>query len=282
MGSAPAQRRVGLLNGCVQSVLGGEINAAASRLLARAGVAVVELDQGQCCGALELHMGRRQAGTQKSAALVREVARLLSSGQIEAVVTTTSGCHSVMQHIDEVLAEVPELHAEALSVKAATQDISVYAMTLGLAATGGARGARVSYHDACSMTHGLKLTRQPRQVLKQMDFDQRNIAEAHLCCGSAGVYNILQPEISARLGKRKADNASVGEPDVIAAANLGCLVQISRFTTVPVAHTVQLLDWATGGPPPRGLEDFRPRAVPEPEASFVAQDCAPAEEEAFW
>ena len=275
-------RRVGLLNGCVQSVLGGEINAAALRLLARAGISVIELDKGQCCGALELHMGKRSAGARKSAGLVREVSRMLAVGEIEAVVTTTSGCNSVIQHFDEVLADNPELRAEAERVKAATHDICIFALELDLPATGAANGARVSYHDACSMTHGLKLTRQPRQLFKQLSFDQRNIAEAHLCCGSAGVYNILQPEISARLGKRKADNASIGDPDVIAAGNLGCLVQISRFTPVPVAHTVQLLDWATGGPPPRGLEGFQPRALPEPEPAFEAAAPAQESEEAFW
>jgi len=281
-GEANSIRRVGLLNGCVQSVLGGEINAAALRLLERAGIAVVELDKGQCCGALELHMGKRRSGAKKSADLVREVSRLLSTGEIEAIVTTTSGCNSVIQHFDEVLADNPELSAEAAKMKAATHDIAVFALELDLPATGAADGACVSYHDACSMTHGLKLTRQPRQLFKQLNFDQRNIAEAHLCCGSAGVYNILQPDISARLGKRKADNASVGDPDVIAAGNLGCLVQISRFTPIPVAHTVQLLDWATGGPPPRGLEGFQPRPLPEPEPVFEAEAPAQESEEAFW
>jgi len=276
-------RRVALLNGCVQSVIGMEINAAARRLLERSGVAVVDIDESLCCGALELHMGKRKTGAERSARFVQTLARMLETKDVEAFVTTTSGCNSVVQQFDEVLSDRLDLAEQVTTVTSATHDITQYVLELDLECSGAAEGVCVSYHDACSMTHGLKLTSPPRQLFKRLNVDQRNIAEAHMCCGSAGVYNILQPEISERLGKRKAEHASAGNPDVIAAANLGCLVQISRFTSIPVAHTVQILDWVTGGPAPRGLENFEPRpmAAPVSNAQHVEAE-ATTTEDAFW
>ncbi|MHC0506430.1 glycolate oxidase subunit GlcF [Achromobacter aegrifaciens] len=252
-------RRVALLDGCAQSVLGAEINASAKRLLTRAGIAVVNVPGVQCCGALELHMGRREAATRHMEQAVRSWSTALLAGQIDIIISTTSGCGSVIKRYEELLSDRPELSTQVRLVVEATQDISQIAASLSLTASGSALGLAVSYHDSCSLKHGLKIERPPRRALGKLDMEVRDIAESHLCCGSAGTYNILEPAISDRLGQRKAAHASAGQPDVIAAGNMGCLVQISRFTPVPVAHTVQLLDRATGGPPPRGLEDFRPK-----------------------
>jgi glycolate oxidase iron-sulfur subunit len=262
-------RRVTLLAGCAQSVLGAEINASAERLLARGGIAVVPVPGVQCCGALELHMGRRQAAARHMEQAVRSWSAALEAGHIDAIVSTTSGCGSVIKRYEELLSDRPELSAQVQRVVAATTDITQIAAGLPLAASGAAQGLAVSYHDSCSLKHGLKLERPPRRAMGALDMDVRDIAESHLCCGSAGTYNILEPAIADRLGQRKAAHASAGGPDVIAAGNMGCLVQISRFTSVPVAHTVQLLDWATGGPPPRGLEGFRP--APPPAAAADTQ-----------
>ncbi|WP_246129460.1 heterodisulfide reductase-related iron-sulfur binding cluster [Verticiella sediminum] len=268
---APPQRRVALLSGCAQSVLGAEINDAALRLLARAGIHVQPTPAGLCCGALDLHMGRRKPAVRHMLKLVRTLDAALAEGRIDAVLATTSGCMSVMQHYDEVLSDHPERREAGARVKHATRDVTQFAQELALAPTGAAAGLIVSYHDACSLNHGLRLKRPPRQALRDAGLQVRDIAEAHLCCGSAGTYNILQPEISERLGRRKAMHAANASPDVIAAGNMGCLVQMSRYTDVPVAHTVQLLDWATGGPAPRGLEHYVPRAVVAEEAPAVPE-----------
>lgn len=261
--SGASVRSVALLEGCVQSVLGADINQAARRVLARAGVRVVDTgDSGGCCGAMNLHMGYRTAARRQAAARVNTWHDRLASGDIDAVVVTTSGCGVVIKHYEELFADDPVLASRAAAVAGATRDIAVLANGLRLPSRGGNAGAVVAYHDACSMKHGLKLTREPRRVLRELGFAVADIAEGHLCCGSAGTYNILQPAISERLGRRKAENVMATSPDVIAAGNLGCLIQISRFAPVPVAHSVQLIDWATGGPAPLGLESFQPRPMP--------------------
>ena len=266
-----AARRVALLEGCAQSVLGAEINASAERLLARSGVAVEAIPGVQCCGALELHMGRHQAAARHMEQAVRAWSAALEAGRIDAIVSTTSGCTSVIKRYDALLSERPGLAPQIRRVVGAIKDISEIAQGLPLTAGGAAQGLAVAYHDACSLKHGLKLERPPRRAMQALDMEVRDIGESHMCCGSAGTYNVLEPELARRLGQRKAAHASASRPDVIAAGNMGCLVQISRFTAVPVAHTVQLLDWATGGPPPRGLENFQPRL---PEAAGMP---APAE-----
>lgn len=254
-----ATRRVALLEGCAQSVLGAEINTAAERLLARNGVAVESVPGVQCCGALELHMGRHQAATKHMERAIRHWSAALEDGRIDAIVSTTSGCASVIKRYDTLLSDRADLLPRIRRVIDATMDITEITQYLPLTASGAAQGLSVAYHDACSLKHGLKLERPPRRAMGALGMDVRDIGESHLCCGSAGTYNILEPAIAQRLGQRKAAHAAAGNPDVIAAGNMGCLVQISRFTPVPVAHTVQLLDWATGGPPPRGLEGFQPR-----------------------
>ena len=266
----PAQsggRAVALLDGCVQSVLGAEINAATRRVLARAGVRVAEAPpelRSACCGAMHLHTGDRQGAERRAARLVDHWAAQLASGAIDAIVLTTSGCGSVVRHYDELFDNDPPRKEKARAVVRASVDISVLLAGIDLPATGRGAGARVAYHDACSLRHGQKLTRPPRKVLQGLGFEVCDIPEAHLCCGSAGVYNLLQPAIADRLGQRKAGNIAGTAPQVVVAGNLGCLVQISRFAETPVAHLVQLVDWAGGGPAPRGLEDFQPRPAAAP------------------
>ena len=268
-------KRVLLVTGCVQSVSGEEINAAAARLMRRSGLEVIMAPASSCCGALDLHMGRRTQARSHAGKRIEEWFELLDSGQIDCIVSTTSGCGSVMRHYDEVVSDSPELKDKATRVMAAVIDISQLPELLELHPTGCANGLRVAYHDACSMKHGMKLTGAPRKVLRKLGVDVIDIAESHVCCGSAGTYNILQPSIANRLGARKANHANAAKPDAIAAANLGCLVQISRFSGTPVVHTVQLLDWATGGPPPRGLEAFSPPPEREPETEGAAPVSGP-------
>ncbi|OWT56195.1 glycolate oxidase subunit GlcF [Candidimonas nitroreducens] len=259
--------KVTLLDGCVQSALGREINDAARRLLGRMGIEVVDSGlAGRCCGALDLHLGHRGAAQRHAARLVDTWHTLLEQGEIEAIVVTTSGCGSVIRHYSELFQDDPPRRERAARVEQACVDITQFlnarAQDLPLTSP---IPARVAYHDSCSLKHGQKITREPRAVLGRAGFVVADIAENHLCCGSAGTYNILQPEIAARLGQRKAGNIEAVRPDIIAAGNMGCLVQISLYTDIPVAHTVQLLDWAAGGPPPRGMESFTPAAQPADE-----------------
>ena len=130
-----------------------------------------------------------------------------------------------------------------------------------------ARPYRVAYHDACSLQHGQRVTRQPRELLARAGFEVVDVPEGHFCCGSAGTYNLLQPEIASTLGERKAAHIDSVDPDIVAAGNLGCMVQIARFTPAPIVHTVELLDWASGGPLPAAFVD---RALREPAARAVA------------
>ncbi|MCK9513241.1 MAG: heterodisulfide reductase-related iron-sulfur binding cluster [Pigmentiphaga sp.] len=288
-------RRVALLDGCAQSALGPEINDATRRLLTRLGVAIVAppaARAGACCGALPLHMGRRDQARDMAAYWVDVWGDLLDRRAIDAIIITTSGCGSVIRHYAELFDAGDPRQARARRVADHTLDISECIARLALRPGDAHRGARVAYHDACSLKHGQKLTQPPRQVLRRLGFEVLEPGESHLCCGSAGTYNLLQPAIADRLGERKAANLDATRPDVIVAGNLGCLVQISRFTPVPIAHWVQLVDWATGGPAPVGLETFQPRAV-EPEAASglaaapagepaLADAADPTSPDAFW
>lgn len=262
-----SSRRVALLEGCAQSVIGTEINRATQRLLHRLGVDVVDCGtDGQCCGAMNLHMGHASKAARQAAALVDAWGDKLASGEIDAIVTTTSGCGSVIRHYRELFEGDPQRQATAQRIEKACMDISEFLKDFDLPLSSSHRGAKVAYHDSCSLKHGSGITREPRALLRRAGFVVADIAESHLCCGSAGTYNILQPSIAERLGKRKAGNIAATDPDVFTAANMGCLVQISMYMDKPGAHVAQLLDWATGGPPPAGLETFTAPA-PSAEAS---------------
>lgn len=252
-------RSVSLLDGCAQSVIGREINDSARRLLRRLNVRVVDSGVGgACCGALNLHLGYERKAAQQAAVLVDRWNDLLESKEIDAIIITTSGCGSVIRHYRELFKNDPIRLERAIRVESASLDITQFLAQFDLPTSNDHLGARIAYHDSCSLKHGQKITSEPRTILKKSGFTVIDIAESHLCCGSAGTYNILQPEIAQRLGQRKADNIKSSKPDVIAAGNVGCLMQISLFTETPITHVVQLADWATGGPAPRGLELFKP------------------------
>lgn len=256
-------RKVALLEGCVQSVLGQEINDCARRLLARMGIEVVRTKvENHCCGALDLHLGYHDKALRHAARLVDAWHALLESGEIDSVVATTSGCGSVIRHYRDLFQADPLRCERAARIEAACLDITELLLDCGQSLPLQRIAARVAYHDSCSLKHGQKIVSEPRALLKHAGFVVMDIAESHLCCGSAGTYNILQPEIAARLGQRKADNISATRPDIIAAGNMGCLVQISLYSDTPVAHVLQLVDWAAGGPPPRGMESFTAAGQP--------------------
>lgn len=243
--------RVALLQGCAQQVLAPRINQAAIRLLTRHGIEVVLVRDEQCCGALTHHLGRDDDALAQARANIGVWLGEADRGGLDAILVTTSGCGTVIKDYGYMLREDAGFAAPAAKVSALARDISEYVSGLDLKVSQPHGDLVVAYHSACSLQHGQKITQQPKELLSRTGFVVKDIPESHLCCGSAGTYNVLQPEIAGRLRDRKIANiASVG-PDIIAAGNIGCMLQIASGTSVPVVHMIELLDWATGGPRPR-------------------------------
>ncbi len=248
---APRKMRVALMTGCAQKALNTDINDATIRLLRRLGAEVV-IAQGQgCCGALTHHMGKVDQSHASAAANIRAWVREMDQGGLDAIVINTSGCGTTIKDYGHMFRNDP-LAADAARVAGIAKDVSEVITTLGLPALP-KQGLRVAYHAACSLQHGQQIKTAPKDLLKRAGFDVVEPADSHLCCGSAGTYNLMQPEISGQLKARKVATLEAKAPDVIAAGNIGCMMQIGSGTEVPVIHTVELLDWATGGPKPRGL-----------------------------
>lgn len=241
--------RVALMTGCAQKALNTDINDATIRLLRRLGCEVVVPRGMGCCGALTHHMGRE---FESHAAARTNIAAFMAEVQgkgLDAIVINTSGCGTTVKDYGHML----QGDADAVTVSTLAKDISEILVTLGLP-EGAPKGLRVAYHAACSLQHGQQIKTAPKDLLKRAGFTVVEPADSHLCCGSAGTYNLLQPEISAQLKARKVQTLVARSPDIIAAGNIGCMMQIGSGTVIPVVHTVELLDWATGGPRPRGLD----------------------------
>ncbi len=248
----PRRGRIALMTGCAQKALNTDINDATIRLLTRLGIEVVVPKAMGCCGALTQHMGREAEARGFAAA---NIAAFLAEKPLglDAIIINTSGCGTTVKDYGHLFARQP-MAAQAAEVAGLARDITEYLAEIGLPAGTGA-GLRVAYHAACSLQHGQKITAAPKDLLRRAGFVVVEPLDSHLCCGSAGTYNLLQPEISAELRRRKVATIEAKSPQVIAAGNIGCLTQIAAGTTVPVIHTVELLDWATGGPKPPGLRD---------------------------
>lgn len=246
----PRRARVALLQGCAQQVLAPRINDAAIRLLTRHGVEVVLVRDEQCCGALTHHLGRDSDALARAKANIGVWLGEADRGGLDAILVTASGCGTVIKDYGYMLREDPEFAAPAVKVSALAKDISEYVSSLDLPKPVSQSNLVVAYHSACSLQHGQKITQAPKELLSKNGFVVKDIPESHLCCGSAGTYNLLQPDIASRLRDRKVANIASIKPDVIAAGNIGCMVQIAGGTDVPVVHTIELLDWATGGPRP--------------------------------
>jgi len=244
-----AKGRVALLQGCAEPVLRPEFRAAAIRLLNRAGYDVTFAQGEQCCGALVHHMGREEAGLAAARNNVDAWTREIEAGGLAAIVVTASGCGTTIKDYGFMLRNDPAYAEKAARVSALAKDISEVLIEADLPA-GDGRGLTVAYHAACSLQHGQKVTDAPKRLLAGAGYTVRTPIEAHLCCGSAGTYNILQPEIAGKLGDRKAANLARLDADVIATGNIGCAMQIAPRLGIPVVHTIELLDWATGGPIP--------------------------------
>ena len=247
--------RVAILTGCAQPVLRPSINEAAVGLLNRLGVEVVVPEGEGCCGALVHHMGREEAAHDDARRNVDAWTRQIEAGGLDAIVITASGCGTTVKDYGWMLRHDPAYAAKAERVSALAKDITEYLASIELPEPALRPGHTVAYHSACSMQHGQKITAVPKDLLKAAGFKVREPAEGHLCCGSAGTYNIMQPDIAAQLKARKLKNIEATRPDAVATGNIGCIAQIGSGTELPVLHTVELLDWAYGGPKPAGIGD---------------------------
>jgi glycolate oxidase iron-sulfur subunit len=250
----PRRKRVALLSGCAQPVLSPGINEATIRLLTRHGCEVVVAAGASCCGALTHHMGREDSAHALAKSTIAAWMREIEGEGLDAIVINASGCGTTVKDYGFMFREDADWADKAARVSELTKDVTELMEELGLASPSVETGQIVAYHSACSMQHGQKIKTLPQALLTQAGFTVKDVPEGHICCGSAGTYNMLQPEIATRLRDRKLANIERTQPDIIAAGNLGCMTQIGSGTDTPIVHTVELLDWATGGPKPQALE----------------------------
>jgi len=242
--------RVALLQGCAEPVLRPEIRAATIRLLERCGQEVVLAPDEGCCGSLVHHMGREAQALDAARRNVDAWIAQMEDGGLDAILVTVSGCGSTIKDYGHMLRGDPAYAQKAARVSAIALDVSEYLARIGLPPAGAAPALTVAWHPPCSLQHGQKVTEAPVQLLRAAGFDVLLPADAHLCCGSAGTYNMLQPAIARQLGQRKAAAIDRLTPHVIATGNIGCMTQIALYSAAPAIHLIELLDWATGGPRP--------------------------------
>ena len=257
--SATGERRmrVALLPGCAQRVLAPGINEATIRLLTRHGCEVVVVKGRGCCGALAHHLGQEAAALGFARANIDAWERERAASGLDAIVINASGCGTMVKDYGFMLREDPAYAAKAARIAALARDVTEVVENLGFSRTTdviAARNRRVAYHSACSMQHGQGIHAGPKRLLAAAGFEPLEVPEGHICCGSAGTYNILQPEIAATLRDRMLANIAATEPDLVATGNIGCIIQLAGSCPVPIVHTVELLDWATGGPQPKALQ----------------------------
>ena len=275
-----------LLSGCINPVLAPSTNEAAIRMLNRHGVEVVVAAGEACCGSLEHHMGREGEALSRARNNIDAWIRELEGAGLDAILVTVSGCGTTIKDYGFMLRNDPAYAIKAARVSARARDITEYLATLKLREARARIPLTVAYHSACSLQHGQKVMHEPKELLSKAGFAVKDVPEGHLCCGSAGTYNILQPVLADQLRARKVANIERLKPDVIAAGNIGCITQIAGGTSVPVVHTIELLDWATGGPVPEALAGLdagktsaraaddmpvdagKPAASPSPQAVF--------------
>ncbi|GAB5467424.1 MAG: glycolate oxidase subunit GlcF [Rhodospirillales bacterium] len=258
----PKRYRMALMTGCAQQVLAPEINEATVRLLTRHGVEVVVAKGIGCCGALTHHMGKEAPALASARANVAAWTAELERGGLDAVVINASGCGTTVKDYGFMLREDPAWAERAERISTMTKDISEVMTEIGLKdPLPGRGGLALAYHSACSLQHGQQVKEPPKALLRKAGFTLHEIAEGHLCCGSAGTYNLMQPQIAGQLRDRKVANIEATGAQAIATGNIGCMTQIATGTSLPIAHSVAFLDWATGGPLPlalsgiEGLED---------------------------
>jgi glycolate oxidase iron-sulfur subunit len=255
--TAERRKRVILLAGCAQQVLRPQINDATIRLLARRGVDVEVAQGAGCCGALVHHMGREAAAIEQAKRNVDAWVKVMSKGPVDGIIINASGCGTMVKDYGHLLKAHSGYVRHAAEIAGLAKDITEFLSGYDLGAPKRWSSLRIAYHSACSMQHGQHITEEPGALLRKAGFTVHEVPEGHICCGSAGVYNILQPALAGELRQRKVRNIESVRPDVVAAGNIGCITQIGLGTRLPIVHTVELLDWAYGGPVPPGLERLK-------------------------
>jgi glycolate oxidase iron-sulfur subunit len=246
------KKRVALMTGCAQKALNTDINDATIRLLTRLGCEVVVAEGAGCCGALTHHMGKTTESHATAAKNIKAWTAELDDGGLDAIVINTSGCGTTVKDYGHMFRNDP-LAQDAARVAGIAKDVSEVLMDLDLGEPE-VEDLTIAYHAACSLQHGQQIKTYPKDLLKKAGFSVVEPSDPHLCCGSAGTYNLMQPEISKQLRDRKVRTLEAKNPDIIAAGNIGCMMQIGTASDVPIVHTVELLDWATGGPRPPALD----------------------------
>jgi glycolate oxidase iron-sulfur subunit len=264
-------KRVIMLEGCAQKVLRPDINDATIRLLTRIGIEVIVPERTGCCGALVHHLGEAESAREQALRNVEAWSLKVLETEPEAIIVNASGCGTMVKDYGHLLKYDRQHSEQAEQMARLALDISEYLALQTLGPPKRWSSIRVAYHSPCSLQHGQRVISQPRDLLRKAGFAVIEVPEGHICCGSAGTYNMLQPALSQQLRERKVANIERTKPDVIATGNIGCIQQIAAGTDIPIVHTVELLDWAYGGPCPRGLEalEFRVRDVPEGELPNV-------------
>lgn len=248
--------RVAMLGGCAQSVLDPGINASTMRLFNRLGIEVVTPRDEGCCGSLVHHMGREEQALAQARHNVDVWTREIEAGGLDAIIVTASGCGTTIKDYGYMLRLDAAYKDKAALVSSLAKDVTEYLAMIELPEPPVPQKLTVAYHSACSMQHGQKIVRQPKDLLLKAGFTVKEPLEGHLCCGSAGTYNIMQPEIAARLRDRKVKNIEATGADLIATGNIGCMTQIASGSRLPIVHTVELIDWAYGGPRPHALSEI--------------------------
>ena len=261
IGKDPKAKRVALMLGCVQEVLAPSISRSAIRLLRRHGVDVVVVKDETCCGALSHHLGKDEEARGYARRNIDAWTAVIREKPLDAILVTTSGCGTMVKDYGHILARDRGYAERAAYISGIARDITEFIDQIGLVPPMMWTGLRIAYHAACSLQHGQKLDALPLSLLEQAGFNILRIPEGHLCCGSAGTYNLLEPELAGQLRERKLSNIAKVNPDVIVTANIGCMMQLKGGTSAPFVHTVEMLDWATGGPAPEALGPLRIQAI---------------------
>jgi glycolate oxidase iron-sulfur subunit len=258
-GPRPRRGRVALLRGCVADVLAPDITAAAARVLARCGFDVVQTPGEGCCGSLAHHLGRNDEAHAMARANINAWLGEIEGEGLDAILATASGCGTTMKDYGFMLRGDPGYEGKAARISGLVRDICEF-IDDNKCLTPVIRPAMtVAYQPACSLAHGQRIISGPKQLLSEAGFLVKDIPESHLCCGSAGTYNLLQPELANRLRERKIAYIEKIAPELIAAGNIGCITQIAAGTGIPVVHPIELIDWAAGGPVPKALKAGRQR-----------------------
>ncbi len=251
--------RVALLIGCVQRVVSPQINESTIRILTRHGVEVTTMPEIECCGSLNHHLGKEELAKETFKKNINMWYDEYLKNGLDAIISNTSGCGTTLKDYGFVFRDDVELKKKAKKISELTKDITEFLeqnLKLNFKSEKIAKKYNIAYHSACSMQHGQKVHKQPMGLLEKTGNKILNIPEGHICCGSAGTYNILQSDIAKKLLKQKVDNINKVKPDFISTGNIGCIMQITNGTKIPILHTVEVIDWYTGGPKPKSLSSL--------------------------